>query len=269
MMMFLAAPHHRQGKYSNWSSLASVQFSLKDLLPWSFDAAVDIWICQLIVQKLIVKNIYIPLFVYFFFVFNSKNHHTLPSAGTRRHSFGNWRQTSERHASHKSSAGTLTATDEVPQMMAPRPPVLSPNKYRGTHRRRGKFHLHLHLKLYFLFFLHKMMCSFRRTCTYMFVSFFVFCLFSQAVGKDANCFSITNTFVMIKLLSSCAWKRNLFILDHFKMSLDFPINSILSMSKLHSNVTCIYIKLNDKLQMTLGWHFLSLFFLLALEIRRI
>ncbi|XP_046806310.1 uncharacterized protein LOC111676505 isoform X1 [Lucilia cuprina] len=67
---------------------------------------------------------------------HNQQHHTLPSTGVRRHSFGNWRQASERHGSHKNSAATLTANDEVPQMMAPRPPVLSPNKYRGAHRRR-------------------------------------------------------------------------------------------------------------------------------------
>ncbi|XP_019892071.2 uncharacterized protein LOC101895140 isoform X2 [Musca domestica] len=74
------------------------------------------------------------------------HHHTLPSAGGRRHSFSNWRHASERHASsssnhhhHKNIASNITTTDEVPQMMAPRPPVISPNKYRGggsSHRRR-------------------------------------------------------------------------------------------------------------------------------------
>ncbi|XP_037943444.1 uncharacterized protein LOC119676278 [Teleopsis dalmanni] len=62
------------------------------------------------------------------------HHHTLPSSGIRRHSFGNWRQNSERHLQHKNAA--LTTPDEVPNMMAPRPPVISPNKYRGLHRRR-------------------------------------------------------------------------------------------------------------------------------------
>ncbi|XP_029405857.2 uncharacterized protein LOC105225788 isoform X2 [Bactrocera dorsalis] len=64
---------------------------------------------------------------------SSKHHHTLPNSNARRHSFGNWRQASERH--HHKSTG-LTTPDEVPNMMAPRPPVLSPNKYRGLHRRR-------------------------------------------------------------------------------------------------------------------------------------
>ncbi|XP_004534124.1 uncharacterized protein LOC101453892 isoform X2 [Ceratitis capitata] len=61
------------------------------------------------------------------------HHHTLPNSNTRRHSFGNWRQTSERHH-HKNTVPC--SPDEVPNMMAPRPPVLSPNKYRGLHRRR-------------------------------------------------------------------------------------------------------------------------------------
>ncbi|XP_054726447.1 phosphoinositide 3-kinase adapter protein 1 [Anastrepha obliqua] len=64
---------------------------------------------------------------------SSKHHHTLPNSNTRRHSFGNWRQANERHH-HKNTA--LSTPDEVPNMMAPRPPVLSPNKYRGLHRRR-------------------------------------------------------------------------------------------------------------------------------------
>ncbi|CAD6993229.1 unnamed protein product [Ceratitis capitata] len=62
------------------------------------------------------------------------HHHTLPNSNTRRHSFGNWRQTSERHH-HKNTVPC--SPDEVPNMMAPRPPVLSPNKYRGLHRRRA------------------------------------------------------------------------------------------------------------------------------------
>ncbi|XP_067619172.1 uncharacterized protein stumps isoform X2 [Eurosta solidaginis] len=64
---------------------------------------------------------------------SKQHHHTLPSSNTRRHSFGNWRHASERH--HNKNTGFSTP-DEVPNMMAPRPPVLSPNKYRGAYRRR-------------------------------------------------------------------------------------------------------------------------------------
>uniref|UniRef100_A0A1A9ZT05 Uncharacterized protein n=1 Tax=Glossina pallidipes TaxID=7398 RepID=A0A1A9ZT05_GLOPL len=66
------------------------------------------------------------------------HHHTLPSAGPRRHSFSNWRQASERHHTSTSTNQKTSAAnaDEVPQMMAPRPPILSPTKYRGLHKRR-------------------------------------------------------------------------------------------------------------------------------------
>ncbi|KAL9897996.1 DBB domain-containing protein stumps isoform 2-T2 [Glossina fuscipes fuscipes] len=66
------------------------------------------------------------------------HHHTLPSAGARRHSFSNWRQASERHHTSTSTNQKTSAAnaDEVPQMMAPRPPILSPTKYRGLHKRR-------------------------------------------------------------------------------------------------------------------------------------
>ncbi|XP_051862654.1 phosphoinositide 3-kinase adapter protein 1 isoform X1 [Drosophila albomicans] len=85
-------------------------------------------------------------------VFNaskSQRHHTLPSggnnsSGTRRHSFGNWAQ-QQQHQQHQqrqlNTSGSSTCTspligpsspDEVPSMLAPRPPVVSPNKFRGS-----------------------------------------------------------------------------------------------------------------------------------------
>lgn len=84
------------------------------------------------------------------------HHHTLPSAGTRRHSFGHWRQFGQdrKGGSSKKSSGSIvlnptvgpvtatTASDEAPQMMAPRPPPLFANKHgRGgaaKTRRGGK-----------------------------------------------------------------------------------------------------------------------------------
>ncbi|XP_068157480.1 phosphoinositide 3-kinase adapter protein 1 isoform X1 [Drosophila tropicalis] len=69
----------------------------------------------------------------------SQRHHTLPSGGVRRHSFGNWAQGQGERRQHNTSATSigLGSPDEVPTMMAPRPPVISPNKFRGaSHRRR-------------------------------------------------------------------------------------------------------------------------------------
>ncbi|KAH8247219.1 hypothetical protein KR038_000314 [Drosophila bunnanda] len=65
-------------------------------------------------------------------------HHTLPSGGARRHSFGNWAQHQHNNSSGSSvGAMGLGSPDEVPSMMAPRPPLVSPNKFRGnSHRRR-------------------------------------------------------------------------------------------------------------------------------------
>ncbi|EDX12934.1 GD18965 [Drosophila simulans] len=71
----------------------------------------------------------------------SHRHHTLPSGGTRRHSLGNWAQ--QQHQQQNSGAMGLGSPDEVPSMMAPRPPLLSPNKFRGSsHRRRGELTFH-------------------------------------------------------------------------------------------------------------------------------
>lgn len=88
------------------------------------------------------------------------HHHTLPSTGTRRHSFGHWRQTGQEHrkgANMKKSSGggggggvlnpsvisATTTSDEVPQMMAPRPPPLFGSKHgrsgTGRGRRSGKY----------------------------------------------------------------------------------------------------------------------------------
>ncbi|KAH8418035.1 hypothetical protein KR222_010832, partial [Zaprionus bogoriensis] len=80
-------------------------------------------------------------------VFNaskSQRHHTLPSGGgTRRHSFGNWAQQQQQRQLNTSASTCISPSigpsspDEVPSMLAPRPPVLSPNKCRGfTYRRR-------------------------------------------------------------------------------------------------------------------------------------
>ncbi|KRG02255.1 phosphoinositide 3-kinase adapter protein 1 isoform X2 [Drosophila mojavensis] len=87
-------------------------------------------------------------------VFNaskSQRHHTLPSGGTRRHSFGNWAQQQQQHQQQQqqqqrqfnTSGSTCTSPsigasspDEVPSMLAPRPPLLSPNKFRGPSYRR-------------------------------------------------------------------------------------------------------------------------------------
>ncbi|XP_032597429.1 phosphoinositide 3-kinase adapter protein 1 isoform X2 [Drosophila grimshawi] len=90
-------------------------------------------------------------------VFNaskSQRHHTLPSGGTRRHSFGsNWAHQQHQHQQHQhqhqhqrqlnTSASSCTSPsigpsspDEVPNMLAPRPPVPSPNKFRGPSYRR-------------------------------------------------------------------------------------------------------------------------------------
>ncbi|XP_039492577.1 uncharacterized protein LOC120452421 isoform X3 [Drosophila santomea] len=73
----------------------------------------------------------------------SHRHHTLPSGGARRHSLGNWaqhqhqHQHQQQHQHQNSGAMGLGSPDEVPSMMAPRPPLLSPNKFRGSsHRRR-------------------------------------------------------------------------------------------------------------------------------------
>ncbi|XP_033236610.1 uncharacterized protein stumps isoform X2 [Drosophila pseudoobscura] len=72
----------------------------------------------------------------------SHRHHTLPSGGGggggRRHSFGNWSQhQGDRQRQNTAASMGLGSPDEVPSMMAPRPPVHSPNKFRGTsHRRR-------------------------------------------------------------------------------------------------------------------------------------
>ncbi|KAH8381855.1 hypothetical protein KR009_000655 [Drosophila setifemur] len=67
----------------------------------------------------------------------SHRHHTLPSGGTRRHSLGNWAQQQQQQQNHQNSSIGLGSPDEVPSMMAPRPPLLSPNKFRGnSHRRR-------------------------------------------------------------------------------------------------------------------------------------
>ncbi|KAH8267328.1 hypothetical protein KR018_010944 [Drosophila ironensis] len=69
----------------------------------------------------------------------SHRHHTLPSGGTRRHSLGNWAQHQHQHQQNASASGAMAlgSPDEVPSMMAPRPPLLSPNKFRGSsHRRR-------------------------------------------------------------------------------------------------------------------------------------
>ncbi|XP_017002531.2 uncharacterized protein stumps isoform X1 [Drosophila takahashii] len=67
----------------------------------------------------------------------SHRHHTLPSGGSRRHSLGNWAQNQQQHHQQNSGAMGLGSPDEVPSMMAPRPPLLSPNKFRGSsHRRR-------------------------------------------------------------------------------------------------------------------------------------
>ncbi|KPU79193.1 uncharacterized protein Dana_GF17516, isoform C [Drosophila ananassae] len=64
-------------------------------------------------------------------------HHTLPSGGARRHSFGNSGQHHHQQSSQASGAAALGSPDEVPSMMAPRPPLQSPNKFRGnSHRRR-------------------------------------------------------------------------------------------------------------------------------------
>ncbi|XP_055847418.1 phosphoinositide 3-kinase adapter protein 1 isoform X2 [Episyrphus balteatus] len=59
----------------------------------------------------------------------SKNHHhTLPCHGSRRHSFGNFSQ--------RDRLKSPTSPDEVPNMIAPKPPVVSPSRYRGTGGRR-------------------------------------------------------------------------------------------------------------------------------------
>jgi len=86
-----------------------------------------------------------PLFL-FRSIFSSKSHrhHTLPSGGSRRHSLGNWAQHQQQQQHHNSGAMGLGSPDEVPSMMAPRPPLLSPNKFRsGSHRRRGELTLTL------------------------------------------------------------------------------------------------------------------------------
>ncbi|KAH8312603.1 hypothetical protein KR044_011643, partial [Drosophila immigrans] len=82
-------------------------------------------------------------------VFNaskSQRHHTLPSggnSGARRHSCGNWAQHQQQQQQQRqlntSSGSTCTSPligpsspDEVPSMLAPRPPLVSPNKFRGN-----------------------------------------------------------------------------------------------------------------------------------------
>ncbi|ALC45437.1 stumps [Drosophila busckii] len=75
-------------------------------------------------------------------VFNaskSQRHHTLPSGGgnVRRHSFGNWAQQRQQLNTQSTSPSMGPGSpDEVPSMLAPRPPMLSPSKFRSMSYRR-------------------------------------------------------------------------------------------------------------------------------------